>query len=103
MKMKNRIAMCSLGTLGLITHDDPQEVTYGDGHKGFAYVGIHLTDKVAPVGSPWSSRSPKLCGMLLDGAAGYVVRGFGFTVADLKPGFQPLNPTCLLEEAARGC
>jgi hypothetical protein len=25
-----------------------------------AYVGIHLTDKVAPVGSPWSSRTPRI-------------------------------------------
>lgn len=64
-KMKNVIARCSLGSLGLITEDEPKEIVYPDGNKGFAYVGIHLTDKVAPIGSPWSSRTPlALCRIL---------------------------------------
>lgn len=57
---KGTIAICSLGCIGLITKDEPQEVKYSDGNKGVAYVGIHLTDKVSPIGSPWSSRSPKV-------------------------------------------
>lgn len=73
---KGSIARCSLETLGFITEDEPKEVTYPDGSKGFAFVGIHLTDKIAPVGSPWSSRNPLvLCHLVeLDGGG---VRVFG--------------------------
>jgi hypothetical protein len=56
---KGTLALCSRGALGLITHDEPQRVTYPDGSKGFAYIGIHLTDKISPIGSPWSSRTPR--------------------------------------------
>jgi len=61
---KGDLALCSLGALGLITADEPQEVSYSDGNKDLAYVGIHLTDKIAPIGSPWSSRSPRIAGNL---------------------------------------
>jgi len=61
---RGSLAICSLGCLGLITADEPQEITYPDGNKGVAYVGIHLSDKVAPVGSPWSSRNPRVIGKL---------------------------------------
>jgi hypothetical protein len=56
------LAICGWGCLGMITNKEPVEVTYSDGNKGFAYVGIHLTDRVAPIGSPWSSRKPKIVG-----------------------------------------
>jgi len=55
---KGTIAICGIGAIGLITEDEPREVTYRDGNKQVAYVGIHLTDKVAPIGSPWSSKHP---------------------------------------------
>ena len=58
MPRKGSLAICGIGTLGLITKDGPRKITYPDGNSGMAYVGIHLTDKVAPVGSPWSSRTP---------------------------------------------
>lgn len=57
---KGAIAICSLGSIGLITSDEPQEVTYADGNKAVAWTGIHLTDKIAPIGSPWSSREPRV-------------------------------------------
>jgi hypothetical protein len=56
------VAICGLGTVGLITQDGLQEVTYRDNTKGEAYVGIHLTNKIAPIGSPWSSRTPVALG-----------------------------------------
>jgi len=59
---KGAFAFCSAGCLGLITRDGLQEVTYPDGNKGQAYIGIHLTDKMAPIGSPWSSRNPRVVG-----------------------------------------
>jgi hypothetical protein len=76
--MKGKIALCSRGALGLITEAQPKRVLYkrcdycagaisgADAPElckcetGMAYVGIHLTDKVAPVGSPWSSRTPRI-------------------------------------------
>lgn len=81
MKMKiGTVAVCSLGCLGLITKDEPQSVTYricdyckgsvsgadlDDGctcESGTAYVGIHLSSRIAPIGSPWSSRNPRVIG-----------------------------------------
>jgi hypothetical protein len=44
----------------LITENNPRELSYPDGNKGFGYVGIHLTEKIAAIGSPWSSRNPKV-------------------------------------------
>jgi hypothetical protein len=57
---KGSLALCRLGSLGLITKSVPQMVEYGDGNKGVAYVGIHLTDKISEIGKPWSSRHPKV-------------------------------------------
>ena len=54
------IARCSRGAVGMILYDNPQDVTYPDGNKGKAWVGIHLTDVIAPIGSPWSSRNPRV-------------------------------------------
>ncbi len=56
---KGVIAVCSRGMLGLITKDKPQTVNYGDGKTGTAWVGIHLT---GDIGSPWSSRTPRVVG-----------------------------------------
>ena len=56
------IAICGIGCLGLITSDSPQSVIYKDGNRGMAYIGIHLTGKVVPVGSEWSSRNPVVIG-----------------------------------------
>lgn len=58
--MKGCVGLCSKGSLGLITSETRQEVTYGDGTEGTAWVGVHLTSKLCAVGSPWSSRSPEI-------------------------------------------
>jgi hypothetical protein len=71
------IAYCSLGMLGLILSEKPEEVTYGDGNKGVAWLGIqlrHLTlpgamthdgqDKILKPGDKWSSRTPRVIGYL---------------------------------------
>jgi hypothetical protein len=59
---KGSLALCGLGCLGVITQDEPKEVVYQDGNKGFAFVGIHLTDKVTKAGEKWSSRHPIVVG-----------------------------------------
>ena len=59
---RGSIAKCGKGTIGMITCDAPQEVTYADGNKGMAWVGVHLTEKIGPIGSPWSSRNPEVIG-----------------------------------------
>ncbi len=55
---RGAIARCGLGTLGIIISDERQLVTYPDGTTSEAYVGIHLTYALAPVGSQWSSINP---------------------------------------------
>ena len=63
--MKNKLALCSGGQLGLITHDKRQPVSYADHSVGMAYVGIHLTDGPGhKVGDPWSARNPVIVGEL---------------------------------------
>lgn len=57
---KGALAICGIGTLGLITSTEPQAVTYPDGSKGIAWTGIHLTEKITAIGSPWSSRNPRV-------------------------------------------
>ena len=76
MEMEPRrgaIAMCSRGYIGLITSAEPQEITYPDGNKGKAWLGIQLTnkppisanwDKPHGVGTPWSSRTPFVMGYI---------------------------------------
>ena len=56
--MKGYVALCSRSQPGLILFDEPCEVTYPDGNKGTAYIGIHLSPEL--FGKPWSSRNPKL-------------------------------------------
>lgn len=53
---RNDIVVCSRGYVGVLASGERQPVTYPDGNTGLAYVGYHLS---APVGSPWSSRSPR--------------------------------------------
>jgi hypothetical protein len=77
---RGSIAVCSSGFVGLIIHDDKREITYDDGNKGFAYVGVQLfkdkgfikyTDKRGKrrdkavrtqVGGKWSARNPRVIG-----------------------------------------
>lgn len=74
---RGAIALCSLGRLGLITCDEPQEIHYQDGNVGMAWTGIQLTegditgvgkDKTAVVhqvvGDAWSSRTPVVVGYM---------------------------------------
>ena len=61
---KGKVAVCSRGALGLITEGRKKKIKYPDGTTGSAYVGIHLTDDIAPIGSPWCSRYPDILGDL---------------------------------------
>lgn len=76
---KGSLAFCSKHSLGLITQDAMKEVTYADGSTAMTYVGVHLTDKIAPMGSPWSSRTPHVCGrlILIPGTITYTVEAQG--------------------------
>ena len=74
------VAVCSNGCIGLVTEAEPRRITYtlcdycvgaisgadDDSScacvKGIAYVGVHLSNKTAPIGSPWSSRDPRVIG-----------------------------------------
>lgn len=56
---KGKLAFCSQGKLGIITEDEAQEVTYPDGNKGVAFVGVCLE-----TGEPWSSRQPAILGTI---------------------------------------
>ena len=56
------IAICGIGTLGLVLEDGMQDITYDNGQRGKAYIGVHLTDKVCEVGGKWSSRDPVIVG-----------------------------------------
>lgn len=83
--MKNKLALCSRGQLGLITENEKQAVTMVDHSVHMAYVGIHLTDGPGHrIGQPWSSRKPIVVGELVSMASGHCVRGFGFGVAWLQ-------------------
>jgi hypothetical protein len=76
--MKNKLALCSGGQLGLITHDKRQPVMYADHSVRMAYVGIHLTDGPGRhVGDPWSARNPLIVGGIVQQPGGYAVTGFG--------------------------
>lgn len=80
---KGAICKCSQGLLGLVTEDEPKEVTYPNGEKGTAYVGIQLTDEKSPIGSPWCSRSPEVIA--------YVHKGKIFKSATLYEMFQEID------------
>lgn len=63
---KGAFAFCSQGLLGYITDDEKREVTYEDGIKGMAFVGVHLTGDEKTIGSPWCSRTPRVVGHVDD-------------------------------------
>lgn len=65
---KGAIAICGIGTVGVITSDGPVPVKYLDGNEGIAWTGIHLgfgvdgldrEVQIAP-GDMWSSRHPRV-------------------------------------------
>jgi hypothetical protein len=63
MPTRGDICRCSLGTLGVVTEDEKQEVTYRDGNTAEAYVGVHVRDHPEydiEKGDPWSSRDPEV-------------------------------------------
>lgn len=51
------LALCGHGTLGLVTASAREVVTYPDGHRAEAWVGVHLTSAEQPVLSAWYSRA----------------------------------------------
>lgn len=71
------LAYCSGGLLGLITSEQPVEITYRDNERGVAWTGVQVTGgtiagvggdtgktfTVAP-GTPWSSRTPRAIAQL---------------------------------------
>ena len=63
MPSKGDICRCSLGTLGVVTKDEPQQVSYENGGEAEAYVGLHLEDHEEydiQQADPWSSRDPEV-------------------------------------------
>lgn len=74
---KYAIAKCSLGVYGVITVDEPKDVTYADGNTGVAWTGLVIRDisipgvgghsgKVINVksGNTWSSKRPEVIAQL---------------------------------------
>lgn len=63
------LAICGIGTLGLITSDNKEMVEYEDGNTSMAYTGIHLEEHeeygIEP-GDQWSSRDPQVIGSVSD-------------------------------------
>lgn len=76
---KGSIAFNEEGYLGLIAQDDPKPITHLQGNMGSIYVGIHLTDRGGPIGRPWSSHKPRVCGrlILIPGTLTYTVEARG--------------------------
>jgi hypothetical protein len=63
---RGAVAVCGLNHgAGLITSEQPEEVTYPDGNKGVAWTGIWI-DPIEKAGDPWSSRNPKVIGFMGD-------------------------------------
>lgn len=60
---RGKVAKCSMGRLGLICSDEPQEITYPDGETGKAWTGVHL--EPGWEGKPWSSRKPLVLGSMI--------------------------------------
>ena len=54
--LKDHLALCSLGHLGLVTCAAPQRVCYVDGNEATAWTGVKGD------GRPWSSRRPRILG-----------------------------------------
>ncbi len=88
MPRRGAIAFCSLGRLGLITVDAPQEIHYHDGNVGIAWTGVQLTDGTISgvgkdkgktiyqvIGDGWSSRTPIVVGYIEDLIPGSLTNG----------------------------
>lgn len=60
------IALCGHGQPGVILHADKQEVTYPDGNRAQAWVGVHISSLGLIAGRPWSSRNPVIIGTVGD-------------------------------------
>lgn len=58
---RGMIAICSIGQVGIITVDKPEEITYTDGSVGVAWIGYNVV-----TGEPWSSRNPKVIGYAVE-------------------------------------
>jgi len=74
---KYTIAKCSLGVYGVITVDEPKDVTYADGNTGVAWTGLVIRDTSIPgvgghagriinvkSGNTWSSKRPEVIAQL---------------------------------------
>ena len=61
--IRGSLAYCSIGDLGVILSDKPEEVVYPNGDKGMAWTGktIWPLDKC---GNSWSSKYPSVVGYL---------------------------------------
>lgn len=71
---RGAIALCSMGSLGLILSDKPEKITYDDGKTAEAWTGVYLTGRTIdwkfgpkkgetqeiPALSPWSSTRPRV-------------------------------------------
>jgi hypothetical protein len=70
------LAICGIGTLGLITSHGKQSIEYPDLTEGFAHTGIHLTDTdECSIGDPWSSRNPTVVGDVTLVADAFIAAG----------------------------
>lgn len=58
------IALCGIGMVGVILHDERRGVTYPNGATAVAWVGVHLSP--GKQGQPWSSRNPCVIGRVGD-------------------------------------
>lgn len=71
---KGAIAYCSVGRLGLILNDSPEEFEFFNGDKAVVWKGIQLTkglggknkDYPQEVGDFWCSTKPKVIGYIED-------------------------------------
>lgn len=68
------IALCGNGEPGVILNADKAGVTYPDGNKALAWVGVHLSPSKA--GQPWSSRNPCILGEVGDLMSGETIEAF---------------------------
>lgn len=92
--MKNKLALCSRGQLGLITHNEKQSVLTLGHACHMAYVGIHLTDGPEhSIGDPWCAQNPIIVGELCSGPAGHYVKGFANSTAHLQHNHSAAIPT----------
>lgn len=71
---RGSIAFCSVGRIGLITSDGPEEFTFFNGDKAVVWKGIQLTEGMGgknkdysqKCGDFWCSRNPIVIGHIDD-------------------------------------